>query len=153
MRICLQRVKEAAVHVSGREVGRIGHGFLLLVGISDHDNTGILNAMARKIMNLRIFRDLDGKSHFDRTISDAGGEMLVVSQFPLYADCRKGRRPSFSDAAPPAKANALFDQFVEILRGFPIKVETGEFGAGMDVSLINDGPVTIWLDSAELFKP
>lgn len=150
MRICLQRVKEAFVHVSGREVGRIGQGFLLLVGISEHDDTRILNAMAQKVLNLRIFQDLVGKSHFDRAIADVNGEILVVSQFTLYADCRKGRRPSFSDAAPPEKASRLFDEFVEILRGSGLKVETGEFGAGMDVSLINDGPVTIWLDSREL---
>jgi D-aminoacyl-tRNA deacylase len=147
MRVLIQRVSKAAVHVSGRQVGAIEKGLLLLVGITHSDTSEILEAMAAKIVNMRIFPSLETDSHFDRSVIDENGGLLAVSQFTLYADCRKGRRPSFTDAAEPALASRLFDQFVGLLRAYPLRVETGEFGALMDVSLVNDGPVSIWIDS------
>ncbi len=153
MRVLLQRVSEAAVSVGGREVGRIGRGYLLLVGIGaeDADDDGAaLGPMAEKILGLRIMTDGEGK--MNRSLGEAGGEILAVSQFTLHADCRRGRRPSFTRAAPPAVARELFDQFVARLGREGVRVATGEFGAMMQVSLVNDGPVTIWLDSAELSR-
>jgi len=150
MRILVQRVSRAAVHIDGRQTGDIGRGLLLFVGITETDNAHIADAMARKVVNLRVFPDPEGKSHFDRTVLDEGGELLVVSQFTLYADCRKGRRPSFTLASEPRKAENLIEDLVRCLREYSLKVETGRFGAKMDVSLVNDGPVTIWLDSAEV---
>jgi D-aminoacyl-tRNA deacylase len=150
MRVLIQRVSKASVHVDGKIVGKIGTGLLLFVGICASDLPDVLEKMAKKILNLRIFPALDGRSGFDRSVLDAGGEILAVSQFTLYADCRKGRRPSFVDAARPQPALALFNQFVELLRAEAIPVETGVFGADMDVQLYNDGPVTIWLDSEGL---
>jgi D-aminoacyl-tRNA deacylase len=150
MRVLIQRVSKAAVHVDGKIVGRIGTGLLLLVGISEPDSPAVLEAMAKKILYLRVFPALDGRSGFDRSVLDVSGEILAVSQFTLYADCRKGRRPSFIDAARPEPALELFNQFVELLRAHTIPVETGVFGADMDVQLHNDGPVTIWLDSEDL---
>lgn len=147
MRILLQRVREAQVDVEGETVGRIGRGLLLLVGIGAEDAPAILEPMAQKIANLRIFGDAEGKMNL--SLVDVGGEILAVSQFTLHADCRKGRRPSFVRAAPPEAALKLFDDFVAALRRLGIKVETGRFGAMMDVRLVNEGPVTIWLDSAE----
>ena len=149
----VQRVSEASVSVAGRRVGRIGRGFLLLVGIGEEDvadGGAALEPMAAKVLNLRVMPDEQGL--MNRSLLDMGGEILAVSQFTLHADCRRGRRPSFTRAAPPAKANAMFERFVECLRGSGTRVETGEFGAMMQVALVNDGPVTIGLDSAEILK-
>jgi len=148
MRILLQRVREAKVTVNGETVGQIGSGLLLLVGIGHEDSEATLAPMAQKVIQLRIFADEEGK--MNRSLLDSGGEILAVSQFTLHADCREGRRPSFIRAAPPETGARLFDQFVESLRAQNVRVETGRFGAMMDVHLINDGPVTIWLDSVEL---
>lgn len=149
MRVLIQRVSRAAVHASGRETGAIAKGLLLLVGITHEDTPETLAAMAKKIVNMRIFPDPEGRSHFDRSALEEKGELLVVSQFTLYADCRKGRRPSFLDAAEPGRASEMIERFVECLRAYSLRVETGEFGALMEVSLVNTGPVSIWLDSEE----
>ena len=153
MRVLIQRVREASVRVGRREIGRIGPGFVLLVGIGREDiesNGAALEPMARKVLNLRIIEDEQGK--MNRSLLDARGQILAVSQFTLHADCRRGRRPGFTPAAPPDQARPLFDRFVQILRDHGPKVQTGQFGAPMQVGLINDGPVTIWLDSTELFS-
>ena len=144
MRLVLERVSEAWVRVEGKEVARIGPGLLLLVGISRQDEQEELAFWARKIPELRLFPDEQGK--FDRSLRDVGGEILCVSQFTLFGDCRKGRRPSFSEAAPGPEAQRLFDRFVELLRGQGIPVKTGVFGAHMGVGLVNDGPVTLILE-------
>lgn len=144
MRIVLERVSEAWVRVEGKEVARIGPGLLLLVGISRQDEQEELAFWARKIPELRLFPDEQGK--FDRSLRDVGGEILCVSQFTLFGGCRKGRRPSFSEAAPGPEAQRLFDRFVELLRGQGIPVKTGVFGAHMEVGLVNDGPVTLILE-------
>ena len=145
MRAVIQRVRESIVSVDGREVGRIGHGMLVLLGVHRLDtDTGAWD-LARKISHLRIFEDAEGK--MNRSLLDTGGEMLVVSQFTLYGDCRKGRRPSFVEAAPPALAERLYNCFVDRVRQGGIVVETGRFRATMAVSLVNDGPVTLILDS------
>jgi D-aminoacyl-tRNA deacylase len=145
MRAVIQRVKKSIVSVDGREVGRIGHGMLVLLGIHRQDTDAGADELARKISHLRIFEDAGGK--MNRSLLDTGGEMLVVSQFTLYGDCRKGRRPSFVEAAPPALAERLYNCFVNRLRQEGIVVETGRFRAMMAVSLVNDGPVTLILDS------
>jgi len=145
MRVVIQRVKESIVSVDGREVGRIGHGMLVLLGIHRQDTDAGAGELARKISQLRIFEDAGSK--MNRSLLDTGGEMLVVSQFTLYGDCRKGRRPSFVEAAPPALAERLYNCFVNRVRQEGIVVETGRFRAMMAVSLVNDGPVTLILDS------
>ena len=149
MRVLLQRVSEASVAVDGEVIARTGHGFVLLVGMGQEDiaddEGAALAPMAQKILNLRVMADDQGR--MNRSILDTGGELLAVSQFTLHADCRKGRRPSFIGAAPPERAAELFDRFVSILRDGGPRVQTGRFGAMMDVRLVNDGPVTIWLDS------
>jgi len=150
MRVLIQRVSRAAVHVDGRPVGAIQRGCLLLVGIREGDEPELLEPMARKIVNLRLFPDPEGRSHFDRSLLEEKADLLVVSQFTLYGSCRKGRRPSFSDAARPQKAEEMFNRFVQSLRTYPLRVETGAFGALMEVSLVNDGPVSLWLDSDEI---
>ncbi len=144
MRIVLQRVKEAYVKVDGAEVARIGKGFLLLVGIGKGDGEDELRFWARKIPDLRVFPDDEGR--FNRSLRDVGGEILCVSQFTLYGDCRKGRRPSFTEAAPAEEAEVLFRRFLELLRDQGIPVKSGIFGAKMEVGLINDGPVTLILE-------
>jgi D-tyrosyl-tRNA(Tyr) deacylase len=144
MRIVLQRVKEAAVRVEGQEVARIGPGLLLLVGIAREDDEAELSFWAKKIPQLRIFPDEEGR--FNRSLSEVNGEILCVSQFTLFGDCRKGRRPSFSDAAPGPQAVELFERFVSLLRAEGAPVKTGVFGAYMEVSLVNDGPVTLILE-------
>ncbi len=145
MRVVLQRVREARVSVKGRVVGEIGVGHLLLVGFKASDTTDQVEWMADKVVGLRIFRDDSEK--MNRTLADVNGSILVVSQFTLYGDVRKGRRPSFIDAAPPEIAIPLYDRFVELLEArCPGRVATGEFGAMMDVSLTNDGPVTLVID-------
>jgi D-tyrosyl-tRNA(Tyr) deacylase len=145
VRVVVQRVSRAEVRVGGRVTGRIGPGFLLLVGIRRDDDDETLRWMADKILSLRLFSDDEGK--MNRAIEDVRGGLLVVSQFTLYGDVRKGRRPSFIDAAPPEIAVPRYEQFVALLRErAPGVVETGEFGAMMDVELVNDGPVTLLLE-------
>ncbi len=150
MRVVLQRVRHAEVRVDGEIVGSVGKGYLLLVGIGREDDERLLEPMARRIVNMRLFADPDGDSHFHRSLLEEKGGILAVSQFTLFADARKGRRPSFSHAADPGPARMLFDHFVEVLRAQGVTVETGVFGALMEVSLLNDGPVTLWLDSDEI---
>ena len=144
MRIVIQRVARAAVEVSEAEVGAIARGLLVLVGIDSSDTAADATAAARKVAGLRVFADETG--HMNLSVIDVDGSVLVVSQFTLLGDTRKGRRPSFTRAAPPEIAEPLIDQFVELLRAQDLTVETGEFGAMMQVSLINDGPVTILLE-------
>src|ERR671917_631309 len=152
MRVLVQRVSHARVTVADETTGKIGRGFLLLVGVTLDDTAAVANLLARRVANLRVFDDADG--HLNRSALDLmqAGEpigMLVVSQFTLYADCRKGRRPSFVQAAPPAIAEPLVDRFADGLRALGLPVATGRFGAEMQVELVNDGPVTIWLDTAD----
>ena len=144
MRIVLQRVSHARVTVEGRVTGEIGPGLLLLVGFTEGDGDAELAWMAEKVVGLRIFNDDEGK--MNRSLDEVGGALLVVSQFTLYGDVRKGRRPSFVTAARPEVAIPLYERFVERLRGTGLRVETGEFGAMMDVELVNDGPVTLVLE-------
>lgn len=147
MRALLQRVSRGSVVVDGQVLGRIGRGLVALIGIAHQDDERVAEAMAGRIVNLRIFEDKAGK--FNLSALDVGAEILAVSQFTLYADTRRGRRPGFTDAAPPEKAQPLFDYTVECLRRSGLKVETGAFGAHMVVEIINDGPVTIMLDSQD----
>jgi D-tyrosyl-tRNA(Tyr) deacylase len=151
MRAVIQRVREASVTVDDAVVGSIGPGLLVLAGMASGDDEPSLQAMAGKIVNLRIFEDEEGR--MNRSLLETGGSLLVVSQFTLFADCRKGRRPSFMGAAPPAEAASLFERFVGILRQSAPRVETGVFQAMMEVRLNNWGPVTILLDSADLCGP
>jgi D-tyrosyl-tRNA(Tyr) deacylase len=144
MRIVLQRVRRAEVRVTERVTGRIGAGFLLLVGFTHTDTTDVLTWMADKVVGLRLFADNEGKMNL--ALSDVDGAVLVVSQFTLYGDSAKGRRPSFIHAARPETAIPLYEGFIELLRERGLRVETGEFGAMMDVELVNDGPVTLWLE-------
>ena len=145
MRVVLQRVSRARVTVDGRVTGEIGRGLLLLVGFTAADSEDALAWMAEKVRGLRIFSDDAGK--MNRSLDEVGGGVLVMSQFTLYGDTRKGRRPSFVDAAPPERAIPLYERFVALLRaGAPGPVTTGEFGAMMDVELVNDGPVTLILE-------
>ncbi len=147
MRALLQRVSRASVTVDGRVTGAIGPGLLVLLGIGSGDSETQIRAMAEKIVHLRVFEDDEGK--MNRSLLDTGGQVLVVSQFTLYADTRKGRRPSFTDAAPPAIAEPLVERFKDTIAAYGLKVAGGVFGAHMDVELLNSGPVTIWLDSEE----
>jgi D-aminoacyl-tRNA deacylase len=149
MRAVVQRVTDARVEVAGEVAGGVGAGFLLLLGVGRDDTESDADYLAEKIANLRVFDDDGGK--MNRSLLETGGAVLVVSQFTLYGDVRRGRRPSYSDAAEPEKANQLYETFVERLRSFGVKVETGVFQAMMKVSLTNDGPVTILLDSRKLF--
>jgi D-tyrosyl-tRNA(Tyr) deacylase len=149
MRACVQRVSQAAVVVGAETVGQIGHGLLVLLGVSHSDTSDDASYLADKIVELRIFPDHAGK--MNRSLAENGGAMLVVSQFTLYGDCRKGRRPSFIDAASPEKGEQLYQEFVAVVRGRGVEVATGRFRAHMQVSLINDGPVTMLLDSQKLF--
>lgn len=148
MKVIIQRVSRASVHVGDELVASIGNGLMLLVGMAAEDDDKIMRAMAAKIVNLRIFEDADEKMNL--SLLDTGGSILAVSQFTLFADCRKGRRPSYIGAAPAEVARDLFEQFVGILRETGATVETGRFQAMMDVSLVNRGPVTIALDSSEI---
>jgi D-tyrosyl-tRNA(Tyr) deacylase len=149
MRAVVQRVRTAAVHVGDGLVGRIDAGLLAFVGVGNSDGPADVQYIASKIRDLRIFPDDQGK--MNRSVADVGGGVLVVSQFTLHGDCRKGRRPSFDDAAPPALAEALYEDVVRVLRESGLTVETGRFQAHMDVELINDGPVTMLLDSRKAF--
>jgi len=145
MRVVLQRVSKAEVSVSGETIGRVGSGLLVLAAFSRLDDENDLVWMARKIVDLRVFDDDNG--NLNLSLRDIHGQLLVVSQFTLYGDCKKGRRPSYSHAAPPAQAEALYNRFVEIVREAVPDVQTGIFQAEMEVRLTNDGPVTLILDS------
>ncbi len=142
----LQRVSRAAVRVDGQTVGAIGRGFVVLAGFAPADGEPALTWMAEKIAGLRVFTDGEGKMNLP--LADVGGGVLVISQFTLYGDAAKGRRPSFTDAAPPEIAEGLYRRFVELLRERQVPVETGRFGAVMEVELVNDGPVTLVLERA-----
>ena len=144
MRALLQRVSRASVTVKGAIVGEIGLGYLVLLGVTHADTTAEADWLANKIAGLRLFEDSDGKMNL--ALADVGGAVLVVSQFTLYGDARKGRRPSFTDAADPALAEPLVNYFASALRGHGLDVATGVFGAMMDVALVNDGPVTLMLE-------
>lgn len=149
MRCVIQRVTEASVTVGGEEIGRISRGFMVLVGVSTEDADKDVKYMADKVPNLRVFEDAEGKMNL--SLKDVGGSILAVSQFTLYGDARGGRRPSFIAAARPEAANALYEQLVAAWRAQGLTVETGRFGADMQVALINDGPVTILMDSTKCF--
>ena len=149
MRAVIQRVKSASVKVDGELVSEIGSGLLIFLGIAHNDTDTELEYIANKVANLRIFEDADGKMNC--SLLETGGSALVVSQFTLYGDCRKGRRPSFIDAARPEVANALYEKFITALKQLNISTQGGTFQAMMDVQLINDGPVTILLDSDKHF--
>lgn len=149
MRAVVQRVKEAKVEVDGRTVGEIGQGVLIFLGVREGDSEKESDQLAAKIAHLRIFSDEDDLMNL--SLTEIKGEALVVSQFTLWGDCRKGRRPSFTRAAPPERAKALYERFITVLRGKGVGVATGEFQTMMSVHLINDGPVTLLLDSAKDF--
>ncbi len=151
MRALIQRVADASVAVNGEVVGRIGTGLLVLLGVTHSDGEEDAEYIVSKTVNLRVFPDDEGR--FNRSALDVGAELLLVSQFTLYADTRRGRRPSFTDAAPPEQAEALFNHVVKLFRETNLKVETGRFQAHMLVSINNDGPVTIMLDSADRERP
>jgi D-tyrosyl-tRNA(Tyr) deacylase len=151
MRVVLQRVSSASVTVDGENVASIGPGLLLLLGIADGDDAVMAQRLAQKCAEMRIFSDDEGK--FNRSLIDVGGEALVVSQFTLLADVRKGRRPSFVAAAPPEAAQPVVDAFAEALRALGVPTQTGRFGAHMQVELVNDGPVTVVVDSSEMERP
>ena len=151
MRALVQRVSEASVAVGDDEVGRIGPGLLVLLGVSSSDGEEEARYIADKTLKLRIFPDSQGR--FDRSVLDIGAQILVVSQFTLYGDTRRGRRPGFTKAAPPDRASALVERTVALLADSGLRVETGRFQAHMAVSLVNDGPVTIMLDSDDRDRP
>jgi D-tyrosyl-tRNA(Tyr) deacylase len=149
MRAVVQRVSRASVTVEGEFVGSIGRGFLVMLGVGQDDGAGEAEHLAEKVAGLRVFEDEAGKMNL--SLAETGGSCLVVSQFTLYGDCRKGRRPSFVAAAPPEQAERLYEVFVEAVRAQGIAVETGRFRRHMDVELVNDGPVTLLLDSGKAF--
>ena len=145
MRAVVQRVKQSSVKAGNEIVGQIGRGLLVLLGVAKDDTAKDADYLVNKIINLRIFEDQDGK--MNRSLLETGGELLAVSQFTLLADCRKGRRPSFVEAAQPQKATDLYTKFVDLVREKGVKVQTGRFRAMMEVALINDGPVTVIIES------
>lgn len=145
MRALIQRVSSARVEVDGRITGQIGRGFLVLLGVRRGDTARDAAWLADKVWGLRLFEDAEGKMNL--ALGDVGGDLLVVSQFTLYGDCRRGRRPSYSEAAAPDEAQALYEEFVRRLQEFPARVEQGVFQAHMEVHLVNDGPVTVLVDS------
>lgn len=149
MRALVQRVARASVTVDGSVIGSVGTGFLVLLGVGPDDDTGVADRLADKVAKLRVFPDADGRMNL--SLDQVGGGCLVVSQFTLYGDVRSGNRPGFSAAAAPELGDALYRRFVARLRERGLPVETGRFGADMQIELVNDGPVTLWLDSAELF--
>ena len=144
MRALIQRVSRASVHVDGEEAARIGQGFVVLLGVADDDGAAEAAWLARKIAGLRLFEDDAGKMNLG--LADVGGQVLAVSQFTLYGDARKGRRPSFTRAAAPVQAQELYEEFCALLAAEGVPVEKGVFQAHMEVSLVNDGPVTLWLE-------
>ena len=148
MRFVIQRATEASVRVDGNVIGQIEKGFLVLIGVSDSDTEAVADKMIKKMIGLRIFEDADGKTNL--SLSDVGGSLLLVSQFTLYANCKKGNRPSFIEAGAPDKANTLYEYVIGECKKSVPNVQTGEFGAEMAVSLVNDGPFTILLDSGTL---
>ena len=148
MRFVIQRVKEAKVVVDGNTTGEIGKGFLVLIGVSNEDTKEIADKLVKKLLGLRIFADAEGKTNL--ALQDVDGELLLVSQFTLYADCKKGNRPSFIRAGAPDFANDMYEYIIAKCRESGIKTETGIFGADMAVSLVNDGPFTILYDSEEM---
>lgn len=148
MKFVIQRVAHADVVVDGNELGKIGKGFMVLIGVSKEDDKVIADKMVDKMIKLRIFEDENGKTNL--SLDDVGGELLLISQFTLYANCKKGNRPSFVDAGAPDEADALYEYIIEKCKERVNVVERGEFGADMKVSLLNDGPFTILLDSAEI---
>jgi len=150
MRVVLQRVTEASVEVEGKVIGKINNGLLILLGIHTDDNMKELEWMVKKIIGLRIFEDENGK--MNNSLNDVNGKLLIVSQFTLYGDCEKGRRPGFTDAARPEKAIPMYNEFIERCKSLGVSVESGEFGADMKVSLLNDGPVTLVIDSPERLR-
>jgi len=147
MRALLQRVSQARVEIEGETAGRIGKGFLVLLGVARGDADGDIAKLVDKIRHLRVFPDADGRMNLD--IADAAGAVLCVSQFTLLADCRKGRRPGFTGGEDPPRARELWEAFCQRLRATGLEVQTGRFGADMQVHLVNDGPVTLWLDSRD----
>lgn len=149
MRCVIQVVNHASVTVDGEQIGRIGRGFLILLGVAETDTEELADRMVKKICGLRIFPDENGKTNC--SLADVGGELLVVSQFTLYANCKKGNRPSFIEAGSTEKANALYEYFMTECRKYVPTVEHGRFGADMKVELLNDGPFTLMLDSQQLF--
>jgi D-tyrosyl-tRNA(Tyr) deacylase len=149
MRSVVQRVKRASVSVKGENVGEISAGLMILLAVGQEDGEGDLAWMVDKLVGLRIFEDQEGK--MNRSVQEVGGEILMISQFTLYGDCRSGKRPSFTNAAPPERAKALYERTVEGIRSCGLTVKTGIFQAQMDVELINDGPVTLLLDSKKMF--
>jgi D-tyrosyl-tRNA(Tyr) deacylase len=149
MRAVVQRVRNGRVKVSGAVVGEIGRGALVLLGVGAEDQRADADYLAEKIVNLRIFED--GEHKMNISLLDIGGEMLVISQFTLYGDCRRGRRPSYSDAAAPERARELYEYFVAKVRAYGVRVETGIFQEMMDVELVNYGPVTLLVDSRKVF--
>lgn len=148
MKVVMQRVKHASVTIDEKVYSNISEGLLLLVGIEDNDTDEIMEKMAKKCVELRIFEDEAGKMNLG--LNDVNGSILSISQFTLYADCKKGRRPSFTKAGKPDFSSVMYDKFNEMLRSYDVEVKTGIFGADMKVELLNDGPVTIILDSKEL---
>ena len=148
MKFVIQRVTHANVVVNGNEIGKIGKGFMVLIGVSKEDDKAIADKMVDKMIKLRIFEDENGKTNL--SLDDVGGELLLISQFTLYANCKKGNRPSFIDAGAPDEANALYEYIIERCKERVNVVERGEFGADMKVRLLNDGPFTIVLDSSEI---
>lgn len=148
MKAVVQRVSQAAVTIEGKTVGAIEQGYLVLLGVAQGDTLEMMQKMVKKLIDLRLFQDENGKTNL--SIEDVGGEILVVSQFTLLADCKKGRRPSFVKAGNPQEAKAMYEAFVAECKKRVNRVEQGEFGADMQVSLVNDGPFTLVLDSAEL---
>lgn len=148
MRALIQRVTEASVTIEGTKVGAIDRGFLILLGVGQNDGEAEAQRLWSKIVKMRIFEDENGKTNL--SLADVGGSVLVVSQFTLFANCKKGNRPSFTDAGSPDEANRLYEYFVSLAKADVTKVETGRFGAMMAVALVNDGPFTIWLDTDNL---
>jgi len=149
MRAVIQRVIQASVQINGITTGKIGSGLVVLLGIRTDDTCKDLQWLADKIVHLRIFDDKEGKMNI--SLADIGGEMLIISQFTLYGDCRKGRRPGYSNSAPPEFAEPLYQQFIKEVKNHQITVATGTFRASMEVALVNDGPVTLLLDSEKTF--
>ena len=151
MRALVQRVSRASVRVDGEATGAVEYGFLVLLGVTHSDDGAVADALARKVAGLRVFEDPDGKMNLD--LAAVGGAMLCVSQFTLYSNVRKGRRPSFTEAAEPERAEALYERFCSTVEGEGVRCERGRFGTHMEVESVNDGPVTLFIDSADLERP